>query len=360
METQLQYGGAQAYVMAQNIFNFPEDYKDDKYPILGIIFMLDRSLFKPSREIVINRAREIARRTRDIDVYDALFRVGGITIEEIKENEAQLEAQILQRAENRAEMKEAQIQNGKQSAPSVYGDSQNVHSTKINQCVNIAASKLFKLYKHMFTLTLKTPENVSLLLLENINNGEPIEDYKTTDRYKQVENKYKNELCNVIKDEKVRNTILKNQGIFGVPPEAGLKDIFLCVWFFIQEHRDRVELSKRMEEEMLAMRNKCTSGYASRLINIIQGYTEDDDLIIKISDEDQAKAVVSHYLTKVISGCKNEKILEGLTEPNEEFQKFVRIMVSQKLLEWKNVYKYDLTNIAKIVNNYCGQIIFKV
>lgn len=349
MELQLQYGGAQAYDMVQNIFNFPEDYKDDKYPILGIIFMLDRGFFKPSKKAVINRAREIARRTRNIDVYDALLRIGAITIEEIRENERQTLAQT-----------QPQTPAKQTPAPSVYGDSQNVHSTKINQCVNIAASKLFKLYKHMFTLTLKTPENVSLLLLENINNGEPIEEYKTTDRYKQVENKYKNELCNVIKDEKVRNTILKNQGIFGVPPEAGLKDIFLCVWFFIQEHRDRVELSKRMEEEMLAMRNKCTSGYASRLINIIQGYTEDDDLIIKISDEDQAKAVVSHYLTKVISGCKNEKILEGLTEPNEEFQKFVRIMVSQKLLEWKNVYKYDLTNIAKIVNNYCGQIIFKV
>ena len=44
------------------------------------------------------------------------------------------------------------------------------------------------------------------------------------------------------------------------------------------------------------MTKYCTTGHLSRLINVLQGYTDDKKLSIVISDEQQIKAVIYNYL----------------------------------------------------------------
>src|SRR3972149_10219204 len=80
--------------------------------------------------------------------------------------------------------------------------------------------------------------------------------------------------------------------------EYGMYKVFVSLWRFINKHIYKDELKLRLIEEMVAMADYCSTGHLSRFVNVIQGYTTDSKLIIKISDKDQLKSVIFGYLTK--------------------------------------------------------------
>ena len=66
-----------------------------------------------------------------------------------------------------------------------------------------------------------------------------------------------------------------------------LVNILLKVWTYLTGHEHEEEMQKRLLEELEEMSGTCSSGFASRLINVISGFGEFN---IRISWEDQIKA----------------------------------------------------------------------
>ena len=66
-----------------------------------------------------------------------------------------------------------------------------------------------------------------------------------------------------------------------------LVNILLKVWTYLTGHEHQEEMHKRLLQELEEMSGTCSSGFASRLVNVISGFGEFN---IRISWEDQIKA----------------------------------------------------------------------
>ena len=86
----------------------------------------------------------------------------------------------------------------------------------------------------------------------------------------------------------------------------GLYDVFSSLWSYISKHTSCSELYVRLIEEMSAMAQYCTTGHVSRFINTIQGYTNDEGLQVRISDEQQIRAVIGQYLDNAMTNATED------------------------------------------------------
>lgn len=77
-----------------------------------------------------------------------------------------------------------------------------------------------------------------------------------------------------------------------------LRNIILKIWTYINNHKHREELIKRLLEELEEMSGTCSSGFASRLINTISGF---GDFSIRISWLDQ---IVSNLAGRLNHKCR--------------------------------------------------------
>jgi len=82
-----------------------------------------------------------------------------------------------------------------------------------------------------------------------------------------------------------------------------LSDILLFVWRKIQQQIDssiKSELEKRLFEEMLDMDGTCGSGYLSRIVNVLTGFVQEENLQIKMNIKDQLRANIFGRLGKFL------------------------------------------------------------
>lgn len=244
----------------------------------------------------------------------------------------------------------------KEKIKTVYGDSQNVHNSKINESVLKVAKYLYEKYKERFSLTGEIESNPDT----QIRHDHDLLSYfclSLKGRYPEKENLISH-----------TETYMKNNtGNFG--ENITLLKVFVCICFWIDEHEHKAELEKRLLEELRAMKGFCTTGHLARIINIIQGFTSDENLCIRISERDQCASVVKQYLSSCLAKCQDEKVVEGITTGSREYVTFIRGCVSEKLLEWKREYGADspdspdildiLDTIREIVNSYAGTEVFR-
>lgn len=85
-------------------------------------------------------------------------------------------------------------------------------------------------------------------------------------------------------------------------------DIFVHIWMLIKKHNDEEQklLKSRMVDELVDMADTCSSGHASRLINVLAGY----DVEIKISWKDQIHANMAGRMQKKIREIEDEELKE--------------------------------------------------
>ena len=209
---------------------------------------------------------------------------------------------------------------------SVYEDSQNVHNSTINQNVKNCALYLHKIS----TSDQKLPDFISVKThFESLFGFYP-------KVFKRIET----------------DNATYNIGI-------NLQTIFLCVWVWINKHPSQDELLIRMNQEFTEMEGYCSTGFLSRLINIIQGYTEDENLIIKISNYDQHKAVIKHYLDTILS--ENPNMLDEMLDKTKTFISFILKNIDKNIDKWKLDYGIELElNMKKIINDYTNIQIFTI
>ena len=72
-----------------------------------------------------------------------------------------------------------------------------------------------------------------------------------------------------------------------------LKNLLVKVWSYIYNHKHDFEMKERLLQELQDMSGTCSTGFASRLANVLSGYS---DFHIKISWEDQIIANLSGRL----------------------------------------------------------------
>jgi hypothetical protein len=136
-----------------------------------------------------------------------------------------------------------------------------------------------------------------------------------------------------------------------------LRDTFICLYLWIIEHNNKLDLESRLLDELKEMKGYCTTGRLARLINVIQGYTEDENLMVRINDRDRTYSIVKTFLDKKLKECKNEEVLEGMIDLSEKYKEYIRFILSEIILEWKGNNE-NIDDIVESVNKYCGCEIF--
>lgn len=101
-----------------------------------------------------------------------------------------------------------------------------------------------------------------------------------------------------------------------------LEHIILRIYTYMSDHEHETELLKRMKEELIEMAGTCSSGFASRLINIISGF---GDFSLRISWADQ---IASNFMGRLNAKIRDmddlklqEKVLTEMTLPSSEYNK---------------------------------------
>jgi hypothetical protein len=351
MNTQLnpRYFTEQGLVHALNVFNFPEDHDSRK---CGLAF---RYLFVHSESIPRRRPsqRQIAQKlvrifeenlTHDGDrqlmyeIADILSthisgREGRRLINRLREfDERERRAMIVLHQEQRTvvDVPQAAIEK------TVYADTQNVHNTKVNQSVLNATKTLYKKYE---------------VFLKSDHRGEILENIQQI-----LMSKYPQ------KTELIRKSIKYiKQSVATFRIGITLADAFKSVWLWIVEHEHSEELHIRLMEELKEMKGFCTTGHLARIVNVIQGFTEEKELVVTISDVDQCNAVVRHFLSKQLAECQDESVIDGMTDGTPEYINFLKQTVETQIPKWEKEYGEDFTKyVPSIVNEFAHVTVYKI
>ena len=360
MNVNLSFFSMNGLGFAITVFNFPEDYKyrpDVRVKALRYLFNHRKKYPNtPSIELLRTRGRELFDELRESNNLECLREIADVMLEFGTIEQKQNFLNDLTTIEEKQEYKVLLNNNNpgnlvlnpsfKTKNVSVYHDRQNVHDTFINKSVIKALKYLYEQYK------------INIILDQ-------------TDESKKYD--YKVSLADNIQDYMIKQYTIKKQlieesfqyiltstAVYG-DEEISLLDCFLCLWFWISEHKNKKDLENRLLEEFQEMKGQCSTGHLSRLINVIQGFTDDENLTIRISNKEQIKSAVTFYLNKKLQECTDEKVLDEMIDMGENYIKFIRKCVSEKILDWKKDYGQDsLTTISTIVNNFCKAQVFTI
>lgn len=128
---------------------------------------------------------------------------------------------------------------------------------------------------------------------------------------------------------------------------CSLITILLKIWVYIQTHESKEEMIKRLLEELIDMSGTCSSGYASRLINVISGF---GDFNFKISWRDQLIANFSGRLNSkaknIIKNKNKEDILHDF-----DFYNLGDKFIEEKFIEEKLNEISDVEEVEEILNS---------
>lgn len=188
----------------------------------------------------------------------------------------------------------------------VYSDSQNVHNQSIAECVSKFIERIIQ------------------------------ETDVTIPPYQKVHQ----EICDLIQKSKLepknRISALESMNRVSIDTatftenKVNLAEILTHVWIRIQKHpeEERLELEKRLVDELIDMSNTCSSGHCARFVNVLSTY----DIALRISWEDQITANLSGRMEAHIRDIKDEdlrtKVALGMLddadkEDREAYSKFV-------------------------------------
>lgn len=114
-----------------------------------------------------------------------------------------------------------------------------------------------------------------------------------------------------------------------------LKHLFKMVHFYIERNEHRTELERRMLEELSEMSGTCSSGYSTRLLNVLSGFGE---CSLSIGWQEQIKANLMGRLNAILKD-----------EPDRDL--ILEQMTNIHLADRKNFLEFFARNISKIKEN---------
>lgn len=203
----------------------------------------------------------------------------------------------------------------------VYRDTQNVHNSTINQSVLRASAYLVSQSK-LKELNVK----IVVCELERLMpDSSPI-------------------IIKVLHRLKTDTALFSYQS-----SQFTLWNVFVGLWEFISLQPFTENLKTRLCEELCAMNNYCSSGHLSRLVNVLQGFTTIPELTIRISNYDQIKAVISHYLNRELSQASEDLVQDT---DSKDFLLFVQERINLKLNDWRAEYEMSNEDLLRALREY--------
>ena len=138
-----------------------------------------------------------------------------------------------------------------------------------------------------------------------------------------------------------------------------LRDVLNHVWDRIQKHTERVELYKRLGQELEDATGVCSTGYLTRIINVLATY--DNDVVIAISYGDE---IYASLRTRILALAEREpeSVMDGLcltSDPKDAIDFINRIREDLKTeleIEYKDV---KIDNFDKVFEESLNQF-FKI
>jgi hypothetical protein len=206
----------------------------------------------------------------------------------------------------------------------VYSDSQNVHDTNVNDSVLKAC--------------------VHLMEIEPPNSFD-------TETVRQILKEISPEHNDII-DTVLERIEIDTSSFTWNNNRFGLYDVFSSLWSYIRKHSSFSELCTRLIEEMSAMVKYCTTGHVSRFINTIQGYTEDEKLQVRITQEQQIRAVVVHYLDTVITNATEDVTDAMIGDDKTAFYEFIVDKMNNRIPQLLEDYGEIQESIINTVKSY--------
>lgn len=222
----------------------------------------------------------------------------------------------------------------------IYSDSQSVHNQSINNSIKHVVTYLCKNYQPNF------PPDPKIKIAFQAD----------------IESKLKQLLSdkNDLVDD-VLTRIYSDNAVFG-GYQADIVLYSLWNWIGNENQKEYASaLYDRVAEEINEMHRYCSTRLVSGLVNVMQGFTDDINLHIKMSNHEQCKAVVYTYINKMVQECSDERVLEGFSERNSAFIRFMVHIVNNKRSDWTDEYGPDFADqVSSVVNDYAAQTIFKL
>lgn len=204
----------------------------------------------------------------------------------------------------------------------IYDNAQNVHSVEIEESVK-SAIEFLHTFDIMKVGDKGNKREIDMRYWEN----EVKEMLKEERKEKGIKEDEKYE-----KEEKIKvavNRIYMDRAIYS-KYSCNLSHIALRVWTYIVGHKSEDAMRKRLLEELEEMAGTCSSGFVSRLVNVISGF---GDFSMRISWREQIIGNLTGRLNKRIREMDNltlqEKVLEQMileTDRYEERKHFLRFL----------------------------------
>lgn len=141
------------------------------------------------------------------------------------------------------------------------------------------------------------------------------------------------------------NRIELDNSLYGTM-NTNLKTILVRVQNYISIHKHKLELQSRLKEELIEASGKCSTGYGTRLLNVLSGY---DDLSINISIEDSIKGKVSGRLNKLIREIDDE-------DKRSEVMFEMTLTSDSELLNRGNFLEFFRNNIGGIKSDIWEEV----
>jgi len=309
-----------------DVFNWP-----DSYPhltrVLAYRFLFqhkdkDRRL-APTQLQIVNSIKKMVNDNRHSEP-SVLMELVDVLLEYSKKDGEELLA-YLRRTQLRVEPEPPKT-NGPKGT--IYADSQSVHNSSITVTIKQVAKYLCTNFKPYIK-------------------SEDVNAFRDSIRLKLESNKIF--VVNKKILDEILNRIYNDNALF----EGYNVDIVLySIWNWISLQLND-ELYNRIAEELYEMHRYCSTRILSGLINSIQGFTDDINLIIKMSPEEQYKTVIYNYLDKKLKECDDEKVTDGMYDKDKYFIDFIINSINEKREEWVKEYTKDFEEyISKYVNMY--------
>lgn len=169
----------------------------------------------------------------------------------------------------------------------IFDNAQNVHVDEIEQSVLKAIEFLsgisMKTLSGVPGTAQITFEYVKKQIEEELEKSKPKEPKRKTKKYKEEKKNYDE------KEDKIKislNRIYMDRALYS-NYNCSLLHILLKIWTYLSTHESCEDMKNRLLEELNDMSGTCSSGFASRLVNVISGY---GDFNLTISWRDQIVA----------------------------------------------------------------------
>ena len=267
----------------------------------------------------------LLKKNKDYDIQELLLSF--CNDENIEYNRRADSADVLLTFGNESYKKKGEIiinklGNDNNKDKTVYGNSQNVHTKQVDKSVNDILIKL---------------SSFPILKLDN----------KNYISFSDI----KNEILKLITEENNKEKILQALNRIEIDNALyskfndSLKNILIKVWSYIQNNKNKIEMSKRLLQELEDMSGTCSSGFISRMVNSVSGFNE--EMNIKISWEDQIISNVSGRLNYRITKIKDKDSIYY----NEKLEEVIILWLNDNVeIKTKIIDNIKIKNNTKITH----------